>query len=139
MLKQILSKLRIGTGCQGPKRVITKFSKGKDTNSIRRVKKNLKGMDLSSAGIRSRVHKNDSSCKYYKMFWQKCKKPCVNKFIHFFWVSNGSIRLKLSENERSYIITHINDLEELLLGNEFIRDEEQVIYFQLRFIFNLVC
>ena len=58
------------------------------------------------------------------MLWRKCKKLCVSKFIHSFWVSNGSIRLKLSNNERSYIITHINDLEELFPGNEFIGDEE---------------
>ena len=39
-----------------PKRVIIKFSKRKDANSIQRVKKNLKGMDLSSIGIRSPVY-----------------------------------------------------------------------------------
>ena len=122
---------------KGPKRVIVKFPKRKDANRIRKVKKNLKGIDLSSTGIRSSVYINDGLCKYYKMLWQKCKKLCVNKFIHSFWVSNGSIRLKLSDNERSQIITHINDLEELIPGNEIIRDEEQFIYFQLCFIFKL--
>ena len=58
------------------------------------------------------------------MLWQKCEKLFVNKFIHSFWVSNGSIRLKLSDTERSYIIAHVNDLEELLSGNEFTRDEK---------------
>ena len=84
----------------------------------------MKGMDLSLIGIRSPVYLIDSLCKYYKMLWRKCKKLCVNKFIHSFWVSNGSIRLKLPDNERSYMITHISDLEELFPGNEFIRDEE---------------
>ena len=107
-----------------PKRVTAKFSKRKDANSIRKVKKSLKGTNLSSIGVRSPVHINDSLCKYYKMLWRKCKKLCVNKFIHSFWLSNGSIRLKLCDNERSYIRTHINDLEELFPGNEFIRDEE---------------
>ena len=37
-----------------------------------------------------------------------------------------------------YIITYTNDLEELFPGNEFIKDEELVIYFQLCFIFKLV-
>ena len=50
----------------------------------------------------------DSLCKYYKMLW----KICVN------------MRLNLSDNEISYIITHINDLEELFFGNKFFRDEE---------------
>ena len=35
---------------KGPKRVAIKFSTREDTNSIRMVKKNLKGMDLSSIG-----------------------------------------------------------------------------------------
>ena len=107
-----------------PKRVIVKFFKRKETKRIRKVKKNLKGMDLSLIGIRSPVYLIDSLCKYYKMLWRKCKKLCVNKFIHSFWVSNGSIRLKLPDNERSYMIIHISDLEELFPGNEFIRDEE---------------
>ena len=80
-------------------------------------------MDLSSIGDGSPVYINDSLCKYYEMLWRKCKKLCANKFIHSFWVSNGSIRSKLSDNEKLYIITHINDFEELFPGNEFIRDE----------------
>ena len=67
---------------KGPKRVIVRFSKRKDANIVRKVKKNLKGMDLSSNGIRSPVYINDSLCKYYKMLWRKCKKLYVNKFIH---------------------------------------------------------
>ena len=33
-------------------------------------------------------------------------------------------RVKLSDNKRFSLITHINDFEELLLGSEFIKDEE---------------
>ena len=58
---------------QLPKRVIVEFSKRKDANRIRKVKKNLKGMDVSSIGIRSPVYINDSLCKYYKMLWQNVK------------------------------------------------------------------
>ena len=65
-------------------------------------------------------------------------KNCVNKFNNSFCVSNGSIRLKPSDNERSYITTHLIDLEELFPGNKFIRDKEWVIYLQLCFIFKLV-
>ena len=100
---------------KGPKIVIVKFSKRKDGNRVRKVMKNLKGTDLSSIGIRSPVYINDSLCKYYKMHWRKCKKLCVNKFIHSFCVSDGSITMKLSDSERSYMITHINDLEGLFL------------------------
>ena len=122
---------------KGPKRVDVKFSKRKNANRLRKVKKNVKDMDLPSICIRSLVYINDSLCKYCKMLWRKWKKLSVNKFIHSFWVSNGSIRLKLSDNGRLDMITHIHDLEELFPGNEF-RDEEQVVYFQLCFIFKLV-
>ena len=81
-------------------------------------------MDLSSIGIRSPLYINDSLCKYYIMLLQKCKKLCVKKFIHSFWVSNGPIRFKMPDNERSYMITDINDFEELFSGNELIRNEE---------------
>ena len=109
---------------KGPKGATVKFSKQKDANRIGKIKKNLMGMDLSPTGIRSPVYINDSLCKYYKMPWWKCIKLCVNKFLRSFWVWNGSIRLKLSNNERLSIITHVNNLEELFSGNEFIRDEE---------------
>ena len=100
-----------------PKRFIVKFSKQKYAITIRKVKKNLKSMDLSSRGVTSPGYTNVSLCKCYKMLWQNWKKLCVNKFINSFWVLNRTIRLKLSNNERSCIITNINDLEELLLGN----------------------
>ena len=81
-------------------------------------------MDLPSAGIRSPVYMNETLCLYCKIFWLKCEKIYVNKAVHSFCVSNGSIRLKLSDNERSYIIASISDFEILFPGNEFIRDEE---------------
>ena len=91
-----------------PERLI-KFSKRKDANSVRKVKKNLKYMDFSSIGIRSRVHKNYTLCNY-KILWQKR--------------SSFSITLRLSDNGRLYIITHISDLEKLFSENEFLRVEK---------------
>ena len=57
-------------------------------------------------------------------FGKNTKKQCAKKFIHLFWVSNGSIRLNLSDNDKSYIVTHINDLEELFHENELLREED---------------
>ena len=134
-----LPTLRIATVCQvKDKKAFVKFSKRKDANSIQKVKQTLKCMDLSSIGMRYPMYINEGLRKQYKMLWRKYKKLCANKFIHPFRVSNGPIILKLSDNERLYIITHINDLKELFPGYELIRDEEQVIYFQLCFIFKLI-
>ena len=82
---------------KGSKRVIVKFPKRKDANRIRKIKKNLKGIDLSSFGIRSTLYVNGSLCKYYKMLWQKCKRLCVNKFIHTAQKMKFSIRDFLSK------------------------------------------
>ena len=100
------------------KKVIIKLSRRKDANKIRRVKKNLKNLNLSSLGIKNPVFINGSLCSYYKMLWSKCKKLSSNKLIIAFWVSNSSIRLKTSENDRINIITHLSDLEEFFPGNK---------------------
>ena len=108
----------------GSKRVFIKFSKRKCTNRIQGKEKNLRGMDLSSVGIRYSIYINDRLCKYCDTFRQKYKKICAKKFFHLFWVSNGSIRLNLSYNDKSYIVVHINDLEELFPENELLREED---------------
>ena len=58
----------------GPKKVIIKMSRHKDGDKIRRAKKKLKGLNLSSIGINSAMFINDSLCRYYKNLWAKCKK-----------------------------------------------------------------
>ena len=97
----------------GPKKVIIKFDRRKDANLIRKNKNKLKEMNLCSIGINNPLFINDSLCSYYKMLWRKCKKLWSSKYIHAFWVSNGTLRLKLTENGRVHIITHSQDLDEL--------------------------
>ena len=58
----------------GPKKVIIEMSRRKDADKMRKAKKKLKGLDLSSIGINSAVFINDSLCRYYKNLWAKCKK-----------------------------------------------------------------
>ena len=71
------------------------------------------------------VRLNDSLCSYYKMLWRKCKKLWSSKYIHAFWVFNGTLRLKLTENGRVHMITHSQDLDELFPEDELLRGEEQ--------------
>ena len=104
--------------------MIIKFARRKDAENIRKARKKLKGLVLSSIGLKLPIYVNDSLCIYYKKLWAKCKKLRENKFIHGFWVSNGAIRLKVTENGKIYIIGHDADLEGLFPDNEFIRDEK---------------
>ena len=107
----------------GPKRVIVKVSKRKDASKTRSSKRKLEDMHLNSVGINNPVYINDSLCTYYKMLWRKCKSLRMNKLIHSFWVTNGSIRLRTPENGRTNLITHLSDLEKLFLGNELLSDK----------------
>ena len=47
----------------------------------------------------------------------------MNKLIHSFWVTNGSIGLRTVENDRTNVITHLSDLEDLFPGNELLSDK----------------
>ena len=90
------------------KQVTVKVSKCKDASKIRSSKRKLKDMDLTSIAINNPVYINDSLCLYYKMLWRKCKSLRMNKLIHSFWVTNGSIRLRTVDNGRTNVITHAN-------------------------------
>ena len=68
---------------------------------------------------------------------RKCKKLWSSKYIHAFWVSNGTLRLKLTENGRVHIITHSQDLDELFPENELLNDEQQVPCFVCLVYFHL--
>ena len=104
---------------QGPKKVAIKFSKRKHANKVRTEKKKLKGKNLASLGMNKPIYINDS-------LWAKCKKLRDNQVIHAFWISNGSIKLKVSETGNVHTVTHDVDLEELFPGNSFIEDVRRI-------------
>ena len=103
---------------QGPKKVIIKFSRRKDANKVPTEKKKLKGKNLTSLGINKPIYYKS----YYKKLWAKCKKLRDNQVIHAFWISNGSIKLKVSETGNVHTVTHDVDLEVLFPGNSLIED-----------------
>ena len=107
---------------QGPKKVIIKFSRRKDANKVRTEKKKLKGENLTSLGINKSIYINDSLFTYCKKLWAKCKKLRDNQVIHAFWISNGSINLKVSETGNVHTVTHDINLEVLFPGNSLIED-----------------
>ena len=110
----------------GGRRVIIKCSKRKDVDRIRKNKKKLKTVDLRSLNIHNPVYINDSLCWYYKSLWIKCKRLRDANQIHSFWVTNGSIRMKLSESSRVQEISHICDLEEYFPGSPLLEDKPNV-------------
>ena len=71
----------------------------KDAAKIRSSKEKLKGMRWTSPLLESggKIYFNDSPCKYHKLIiiWKKCKSLQSNQFIHAFWVTNGTVPLKV--------------------------------------------
>ena len=81
------------------------------------------GYELIITRFNPKVYINDSLCTFYKMLWGKCRKLLLNKYIHSFWVTKGTIKLKTVENGRVFAVTHQNDLEELLPDNEVLDNQ----------------
>ena len=106
------------------KKAIIKFSKRKDADKVRQAKRKLKTTNLSSLGISNPVFINDSLCKYYKYLWSKSKKLMNGHFIQSFWISNGTLRIKLNESSRPKSVFHLSDLEEMFPGNPLLADEK---------------
>ena len=106
-----------------PKKVILKLSRRKDSRRVLLNKKKLKQLKPESLNLPAgvNIYINESLCPYYKKLWTKCRKLWDAKRILSFWVSNGSIRVKLV-NESVSIITHDCDLEKLFPGDPLIAD-----------------
>ena len=106
-------------------KVIVKFSKRKDMARIMNKKKFLKNANLDGTGLPSSTSLfiNPSLCSYYKYLWSKYKAVLSGKLISSFWVSNGSVRIKLGDDTVKSV-THKDDLKVLFPGNPILMDRE---------------
>ena len=105
------------------KKAILKLSRRKDSDETRRVRSKLKPTDLKPIGITTPMHINDGLCFYYKTLWSKCKNLWSNKFIFGYWVSNGSIKIRISKRSPVKVISYIVDSEKLFPDNSLLKDD----------------
>ena len=54
-----------------------------------------------------------SLCDYYRGLWHECEKLKGMGKLHVFFVSNGTIKVKILENNRAKPITHAADLKKI--------------------------
>ena len=96
-------------------RVIIKLSNRKDSLQVLRVKKDLKSLDPTELDFPegTRIFINESLCAYYRGLWNKCKKLKGMDKLHVFFVSNGTIKVKILENDRASPIAHAPDLKKM--------------------------
>ena len=80
-----------------PKKVIIKLSKRKDVFSTLQRKTKLRSLDITNVGLPlgTLVFINQSLCSYYKYLWSLCKRLHLKKLMHYFWVSNDNVSLKV--------------------------------------------
>ena len=96
-------------------RVIIKFSNRKDSLQVLRVKKDLRTLDPTELDFPegTRIFINESLCAYYRGLWNKCKKLKGMGKLHVFFVSNGTIKVKMIENDRAKPVTHAAGLKKM--------------------------
>ena len=99
-------------------RFIIKLSNRKDSLQVLRVKKDLKSLDPTELDFPegTRIFINESLYAYYRGLWNKCKTLKGMGKLHVFFVSNGTIKAKILENDRAKPITHAADLKKMFPG-----------------------
>ena len=91
--------------------VTVKFLRRKDCQQVLSVKKDL---DLPNTTIK--LYLDDSLCPYYRILWSKSKALFTMGKIHSYFISNGSVKIRLQEKEPSIPITHTADFEKYFPG-----------------------
>ena len=106
-------------------KIIVKFSKRKDMVRVMNKKNSLKNdnLDRESLPPSMSLFINPSLCSYYKYLWSKCKALWSGKLISSFWVSNGSLKIKLGDDTVKSV-PHNDDLKVLFPGNPILMDRE---------------
>ena len=95
-------------------RIIVKFSRRKDCQNVLNAKKELRKLDMKEIGFLedNPIFVNQSLCTYYRVLWSKAKCLHSLKRISSFYVSGGTVKIKISENSLPLPITHVNDFKE---------------------------
>ena len=86
----------------------------KDCQNILNAKKELRKLDMKEIGFPedNPIFVNQSLCTYYRVLWSKAKRLHSLKRISSFYVSEGTVKIKISENSLPLPITHVNDFKE---------------------------
>ena len=88
-------------------RIIGKFSRQKDCQNVLNMKKELRKLDLKESGFpeENSILVNQSLCTYYQVLWSMAKRLHSLKRISSFYVSGGTVKIKISENSLPLPIT----------------------------------
>ena len=93
--------------------VIVKFTRRKDYKQIFKVKKDLRNLDIEDLDLPrgTKIYINQSLCSYYRILWSKVKRLQNIGSIDNFYISSGTIKIKVTENSSPITITHLDDFK----------------------------
>ena len=59
----------------------------------------------------TKIYINQSLCSYYRILWLKAKRLQNIGSIDNFYISSGTIKIKVTENSSPITITHLDDFK----------------------------
>ena len=59
----------------------------------------------------TKIYIKQNLCPYYRILWSKTKRLQNIGLIDNFYISSGTIKIKVAENSSPKTITHLNDLK----------------------------
>ena len=99
--------------------VIVKFLRRKDCQQVLNVQKDIQKItatDLDLPNTTIKLYLNESLCPYYRILWSKSRALFTMGKIHSYFISNGSVKIRLQEKGSSIPITHTADFEKYFPG-----------------------
>ena len=99
-------------------RTIIKFYNRNDCQALRKVLRDLNNLTMKNVGFgeSKRIHVNEGLGPYCRVLWAKSKRLHHLQKIFSFYVSNGSINIKIKDNDKGITITHTADFEKYFPG-----------------------
>ena len=94
-------------------RVNGKFTRWKNCKQIFKIKKDLRDLNMDDLDLPrdTKIYINQSLCPYYRILWSKAKRLQNIGLIDSFYISSGSIKIKVTENSSPITIMHLDDFK----------------------------
>ena len=110
-------------------RDIIKFARRKGCKQVLQVKKDLKELNTDDMDLPrgTNIFVNQSLCPYYRILWSKSKRLHSMGIINSFFVSGGTVKVKITENSRPLAITHLSDFTVHFPNVDFITNIRIII------------
>ena len=81
--------------------------------TILKVKKDVRDLNKDDLDLPrgTRIYVNQSLCPFYRILWSKAKRLQNTGSIDNFYISSGTIKIKVTENSSPITITHLDDFQ----------------------------